>query len=233
MKLVLPLMNNYGDLGGKTAYINAFGGNATSWYTDTASQAAYKKYINLIVNRYKSSPAIFAWELGNEPRCSGCSTSIITNWASDISAYIKSLDSQHLVAIGDEGWMTAPVGDGSYAYSGYGMFSFKSTDAYLSKDANGLQRALTSSRTSPSPPSTTALSTSTPINGATTTAGAMNGSCNTMRQAKQRANRWCLKSTARPIRRTTRKSAHLGKRPSFKTVVWPTTPSGSLRRLCP
>lgn len=125
VKLVLPLMNNWGDLGGKTAYINAFGGTAASWYTDSTSQAAYKKYINLIVNRYKSSPAIFAWELGNEPRCSGCSTSVITNWASSISAYIKSLDSQHLVAIGDEGWMTAPVGDGSYAYSGYGMVFFK------------------------------------------------------------------------------------------------------------
>ena len=151
MKLVLPLMNNYGDLGGKPAYTNAFGGNATSWYTDTVSQTAYKKYINLIVNRYKSSPAIFAWELGNEPRCSGCSTSVITNWASSVSAYIKSLDSQHLVAIGDEGWMTAPVGDGSYAYSGYGMLFSEYSNACLRNSTNGLQRALTLSRTSPSP----------------------------------------------------------------------------------
>ena len=119
VKLVMPLANNWGDLGGKPAYEAAFGSSATSWYTDAPSQAAYKKYINLIVNRYKSSAAIFAWELMNEPRCSGCSTSVITNWASDVSAYIKSLDSQHMVALGDEGWMTAPVGDGSYAYSGY------------------------------------------------------------------------------------------------------------------
>ena len=118
VKLVLPLANHWGDLGGIPAYTTAFGGNSTSWYTDAQSQTAYKKYINLIVNRYKNSAAIFAWELCNEPRCTGCSTSVITNWASSTSAYIKSLDPSHMVALGDEGWLTPPAGDGSYAYSG-------------------------------------------------------------------------------------------------------------------
>lgn len=119
VKLVLPLLNNYDDLGGINTYTTAFGGTHNSFYTDPASQAAYKAWINLIVNRYKSSSAIFSWELCNEPRCSTCSTSVITNWASDISAYIKSIDSKHMVALGDEGWLTPPLGDGSYAYSGY------------------------------------------------------------------------------------------------------------------
>lgn len=134
VKLVLPLANNWGDLGGKPAYTAAFGGNDTSWYTDARSQAAYKNYINLIVNRYKNSAAIFAWELCNEPRCSGCSTTVITNWATSISAYIKSLDPQHMVALGDEGWMTAPVGDGSYAYSGYEGVDFVKNLAIPSLD---------------------------------------------------------------------------------------------------
>ncbi len=99
IKFVLPLLNNWNDLGGINTYTNAFGGSATSFYTDSKSQAAYKAYIEFIVNRYKSSPAIFAWELCNEPRCSGCKTSVITNWASDTSAYIKSLDPDHLVSI--------------------------------------------------------------------------------------------------------------------------------------
>ena len=119
MKLVLPLLNNYNDLGGINTYTTAFGGTHNSFYTDSASQAAYKAWIKLIVNRYKSSSAIFSWELCNEPRCSGCSTTVITNWASSISAYIKSLDPNHMVALGDEGWLTPPLGDGSYAYSGY------------------------------------------------------------------------------------------------------------------
>ena len=119
VKLVLPLLNNYDDLGGINTYTTAFGGTHTSFFTDAKSQAAYKQWISLIVNRYKSSPAIFSWELANEIRCSGCATTVITNWAKDISAYIKSIDSKHMVALGDEGWLTPPLGDGSYAYSGY------------------------------------------------------------------------------------------------------------------
>lgn len=119
MKLVLPMLNNWDDLGGINTYTNAFGGSATSFYTDAESQAAYKKYIEFIVNRYKYSSAIFAWELCNEPRCRGCDRSVITNWASTTSAFIKSLDPDHMVALGDEGWFYPPESDGSYAYSGY------------------------------------------------------------------------------------------------------------------
>ncbi|KAI9876047.1 MAG: hypothetical protein M1830_007460 [Pleopsidium flavum] len=119
VKLVLPMLNNWDDLGGINTYTNAFGGSATSFYTDSQSQAAYRNYIEFIVNRYKSSSAIFAWELCNEPRCRGCSSSTISDWASATSAYIKSLDSNHMVTLGDEGWFYPPEGDGSYAYSGY------------------------------------------------------------------------------------------------------------------
>jgi mannan endo-1,4-beta-mannosidase len=38
-----------------------------------------------------------------------CTTSTITNWASQISAYIKSIDPNHLVAIGDEGFFNEPT----------------------------------------------------------------------------------------------------------------------------
>jgi mannan endo-1,4-beta-mannosidase len=120
IKLVLPFVNNWGDMGGIGAYTAAFGGNATSWYTDAKSQAAYRNYIKVIVNRYKKSNAIFAWELGNEPRCKRCDTSVIYKWAKSISEYIKSLDPNHMVTLGDEGWLSPETfdGDGSYAYGG-------------------------------------------------------------------------------------------------------------------
>lgn len=121
VKLVLPFMNNWGDYGGiSNAYTNAFGNNATTWYTTPAAQKAYKNYIKTLVTRYKKSPAIFAWELGNEPRCKTCPTSTITKWATEISEYIKSLDPNHMVTLGDEGWLSPATftADGSYAYSG-------------------------------------------------------------------------------------------------------------------
>ena len=121
IKLVMTLLNNYDDLGGINTYTNAFGGSHNTFYTDARSQEAYKAYIKFIVQRYKNSCAIFSWELCNEPRCPQCSTDIIYNWASSISAYIKSLDPRHMVTLGDEGWLpnNVPGADGSYAYSGY------------------------------------------------------------------------------------------------------------------
>lgn len=120
MKLVLPLLNNWDDYGGVNTYSAAFGSDATTFYTTPAAQDAYKSYVKAIVTRYKKSPAVFAWELGNEPRCHGCDSSIITTWATKISGYIKSIDPNHMVTLGDEGWLAPAdgVGDGSYAYGG-------------------------------------------------------------------------------------------------------------------
>ena len=113
VKLVLTMLNNWDDLGGINTYSAYFGCNATTFYTNAGAQQAYKNYISFVVNRYKNSPAIFAWELCNEPRCHGCPSSTIHDWAADTSAYIKSLDETHLVTMGDEGWMCSG-GDGSY-----------------------------------------------------------------------------------------------------------------------
>ncbi|KAI4129034.1 MAG: hypothetical protein LQ338_002450 [Usnochroma carphineum] len=130
IKIILPLLNNYDALGGINTYTNVYGGTHQGFYTNAAAQTAYKNYIKFIVSRYKTSTAIFSWELCNEPRCSGCDSSVITNWASQTSAYIKSLDPNHLVSLGDEGWLTStssylPNSDGSYAYSGYEGVDFE------------------------------------------------------------------------------------------------------------
>ncbi|KAF3925150.1 hypothetical protein ABW20_dc0101492 [Dactylellina cionopaga] len=117
IKLIIPFVNNWGDYGGINAYGNYYGTNATNWYESGAAQAQYRKYIKAVVRRYKHSNAIFAWELGNEPRCKGCSTDVIFNWAKATSEYIKSLDDRHMVTLGDEGWLVGG-GDGSYPYQG-------------------------------------------------------------------------------------------------------------------
>lgn len=101
VKLIINFVNNWSDYGGMAAYVTAFGGSQTSWYTNTAAQSAYRAYIKAVVSRYIDSPAVFAWELANEPRCNGCDTSVLYNWIQSTSAYIKSLDSKHMVAIGD------------------------------------------------------------------------------------------------------------------------------------
>ncbi|QKX62940.1 uncharacterized protein TRUGW13939_10108 [Talaromyces rugulosus] len=117
VKLIINFVNNWDDYGGMYAYVVAYGGNQTSWYTNSQIQTAYQTYIKTVVNRYSSSSAIFAWELANEPRCNGCDTSVITDWVNATSAYIKSLDPNHLVTIGDEGFGLTNGSDGSYPYT--------------------------------------------------------------------------------------------------------------------
>ncbi|KAL9593796.1 MAG: hypothetical protein Q9219_007375 [cf. Caloplaca sp. 3 TL-2023] len=132
LKLILPLLNNWDELGGINTYTNVYGGTHQGFFTNAAAQAAYRKYIKFIVQRYRYSTAVFSWELCNEPRCSGCDTAVIAKWAADTSAYIKSLDGKHLVSLGDEGWLAPassssdlPGNDGSYAYSGYEGVDFE------------------------------------------------------------------------------------------------------------
>ncbi|KAI1743375.1 glycoside hydrolase superfamily [Xylaria scruposa] len=116
IKLIINFVNNWSDYGGIPAYVTAFGGSTTSWYTNSAAQTQYRAYIKAVVSRYASSSAVFAWELANEPRCKGCATSVVTKWATDTSAYVKSLDSKHLVTLGDEGFGLATGTDGSYPF---------------------------------------------------------------------------------------------------------------------
>lgn len=114
VKLIINFVNYWNDYGGMQAYVSAFGGSKEGWYTNARAQDQYKKYIAAVVSRYVNSPAVFAWELGNEPRCKGCNTDVIFKWATEISAYIRSLDPNHMITLGDEGF--GLPGQSSYPY---------------------------------------------------------------------------------------------------------------------
>ncbi|KAF9038214.1 CEL4a mannanase [Panaeolus papilionaceus] len=127
LRLIVALTNNWADFGGMDVYVKQILGsnNHDLFYTDSNVKNAFKNYIKTFVGRYANEPTIMAWELCNEPRCKGssgtstgtCTTSTITSWAKEISAYIKSVDSNHLVALGDEGFFNQPNGP-NYPYQG-------------------------------------------------------------------------------------------------------------------
>ncbi|KAG8746347.1 hypothetical protein FRC10_005336 [Ceratobasidium sp. 414] len=116
------------DYGGMDVYVKQILGSSNHdlFYTDATVKAAFKKYINGFVSRYKNEPTILGWELANEPRCKGstgtwtgtCNTTTITNWAAEMSAYIKSIDSNHLVGLGDEGFYNQPYSSDTHAANG-------------------------------------------------------------------------------------------------------------------
>ncbi|KAG6945046.1 hypothetical protein JG688_00016767, partial [Phytophthora aleatoria] len=139
VKLVVPLVNNWSDYGGMAAW----GKYHDDFYTNEKIKAAYKKYIATFVNRYKQKDdTIMSWELCNECRCAGsggglaesgtCTTKTINAWMTEMSAYIKSLDPNHLVATGSEGFLNT---DSSvYLYSGLSGVDFDANLAIKSID---------------------------------------------------------------------------------------------------
>jgi mannan endo-1,4-beta-mannosidase len=118
LKIVLVLTNNWHDFGGMDQYLAWFGLTAhEDFYTEPRVRRAYKDWLshlalreNSITRRaYRDDPTLFAWELGNEPRGSaGTPNDTLTSWAHEMSSYLKSIDHNHMVAVGDEGFLEGP-----------------------------------------------------------------------------------------------------------------------------
>lgn len=115
IKLVLVLTNNWHEFGGMDQYLAWYGLSAHSdFYRDPRVRRAYESWllhltshVNGITNlAYRDDPTIFGWELANEPRgTSGTPSQVLTRWAGEMSSYLKSIDGNHLVAVGDEGFL--------------------------------------------------------------------------------------------------------------------------------
>ncbi|MEO8168420.1 MAG: cellulase family glycosylhydrolase, partial [bacterium] len=85
------------------------------FYSDSIIKSWYKNYITRILSRvntytgrrYKDEPNIFGWELANEPRSSDRSARLIYDWVNEMSSFIKSIDGNHLIGTGEEGFDTS------------------------------------------------------------------------------------------------------------------------------
>ncbi len=165
LKLILPLVNNWSAFGGMDQYVRWRGGQYhDDFYTDATIKGWYKNWISQLLNRvntitgvkYKDDPTIMMWELGNEPRCIGsgvyprspsCSTQTLISWADEMSTYIKSIDRNHLVSVGDEGFLCLPDGTDwtdnctegvdSYAFAALRNIDAMSVHLYPDADAWG------------------------------------------------------------------------------------------------
>ena len=99
---------------------DGFMAKSASFYQSEKAQQEYRKTIKKIITRvntinkkaYVDDATIMAWQLANEPRPGNASVNaqekqIYVDWINGVTAYIKSLDPQHLVSTGSEGLMGA------------------------------------------------------------------------------------------------------------------------------
>lgn len=115
VKLILPLINHWEALGGMPTYVKWLspGADVTEFYRDAGMRAAYQTWVNQILTRrnsitgrlYSEEPAIMAWELTNEARCqTSGGRELLLDWIGEMAAFVKEHDSNHLLALGDEGF---------------------------------------------------------------------------------------------------------------------------------
>jgi len=119
IRLCIPLCNQYDWCGGISAYEANNGGDM---YTiGSVADQRLKNMISQLVNRtntytgvkYKDDPAILCWATGNELAAPDA-------WVSDLAAYIKSVDPNHLVMDGKEKY--------SQIYPTYGLLNDPNVD---------------------------------------------------------------------------------------------------------
>ena len=104
-KALIPLLDGYWP----------FMQQMAKFQTSEESQQLYFNHVRAIVGRtnsitgkpYKDDPAIFSWQLGNEPRCFSAEPVArrgFIAWMTEAARIIKEIDPNHMVSTGNEGF---------------------------------------------------------------------------------------------------------------------------------
>ncbi|KAI9109661.1 hypothetical protein K1719_019291 [Acacia pycnantha] len=119
IKLILSFVNNYESFGGKKQYVNwarskgQYLRSDDEFFRSPVVKGYYKNHVKTVINRfnsftgirYRDDPTIMAWELMNEPRCtSDPSGRTIQAWIAEMASFVKSMDRNHLLEAGLEGF---------------------------------------------------------------------------------------------------------------------------------
>jgi mannan endo-1,4-beta-mannosidase len=128
LKVILTLTNNWKEMGGMDQYVVWYGQkHHHQFYIDERIKSAYKNWAKHLIEHvniidgvpYRDDPAILCWELANEPRLvnygaydssEGWDKKTLVKWADEMSAYVKTLDPNHMVSVGDEGILNLETG---------------------------------------------------------------------------------------------------------------------------
>ena len=105
-KALIPLLDGYGPFMQQMAQFSV----------NQKAQELFFNHLKSIVGRtntvtgkpYSEDPAIFSWQIGNEPRCFSDDPAVrkgFVSWLTEAARLIKEIDPNHLVSTGNEGLM--------------------------------------------------------------------------------------------------------------------------------
>ncbi|CAH9080964.1 unnamed protein product, partial [Cuscuta epithymum] len=99
-------------------------------YDQTMFQAVLTRNNTISGVVYKDDPTIMAWELMNEPRCpSDVSGNTLKKWIAEMAGYLKSIDANHLLEVGLEGFYNPSNG-----YKNQGLPYYQVGTDFISKN---------------------------------------------------------------------------------------------------
>jgi mannan endo-1,4-beta-mannosidase len=121
IRLLFWLTNQWDANGGMRA-LAGWAGAATlrDFYTQPAAKEQYKAGVRALLTRrntrtgrlYSEEPAIFGWDLANEPVNRGDDGGdVLTAWLSEMAAFVRGLDPNHLILTGSTGLFGASTPD--------------------------------------------------------------------------------------------------------------------------
>ncbi|TIN90971.1 MAG: beta-mannosidase [Mesorhizobium sp.] len=109
LKLIIAVVDFWGFTGGAQQMRSWYGSSDESafFFTDPRTKQDYRTWVRHVVERvnpltglaYRDDPTIMAWELINEGNAQPLALRL--SWTAEMSAYVKSLDSNHLVSSGN------------------------------------------------------------------------------------------------------------------------------------
>ncbi|KAK9861038.1 hypothetical protein WJX84_009430 [Apatococcus fuscideae] len=119
VKLIIALSDNWKPTDGIQTYAKACnGGNFAGFWSSPSCLKMYQDHVGTVLNRvnsinglaYKSDPAVFSWNIVNEPRCAlsgdtddSCKAGI-QGFIDSMATFIKGIDKNHMVTVGEEGF---------------------------------------------------------------------------------------------------------------------------------
>jgi mannan endo-1,4-beta-mannosidase len=122
IRVIIYLTGNWDHFGGVRRYIQWYReecrcqASQDDFFTNETVKQWYKGYVTMLLNRtnvvtgvsYANDPTIIAYELGNELRSETGNSAIVLEWLREMAEFIKTIDRNHLVGDGGEGFDDAP-----------------------------------------------------------------------------------------------------------------------------
>lgn len=109
IRVIIPFIDRWDYWGGIPTFELRNNLKDSDFFTNSMLRNQFKEVLSIILNRvnslngikYKNDPTILAWETGNELDYLG--SRVPSEWTLDITKYIKSLDTNHLIIDGSNG----------------------------------------------------------------------------------------------------------------------------------